>query len=184
MTILGIATETWFPVLTLVLGILLKGIFDYLSDRRLHSREQDDREDRRRNDYLLKSNEFQRQSLLDLQVELLGLLRHTAQIELEDLKISRRTGAWGRDQLPDGISDSYREAVAAVIFLTSRIRDTEIKRMVKQLRTLSTAVILAKDEQEAELNMRLITEASEPVQSIIGDAILALDEYRPHKPAC
>lgn len=44
----NISSQTWFPVVTLVLGLVLKGAFDALTDRRTRERERKARREQRR----------------------------------------------------------------------------------------------------------------------------------------
>ncbi|HFF2340129.1 TPA: hypothetical protein ACGBI7_000941, partial [Pseudomonas aeruginosa] len=59
----SISPNTWFPVATLVTGILLKALFDALSERRKASIEREARLERRKEMILLQRIEQQRKYL-------------------------------------------------------------------------------------------------------------------------
>src|SRR5215831_5411276 len=73
MVILGIPPETWFPVVTLITGVMLKAVFDMMTDRRTALREREARRDQRRDALRLKRVEFQRATLMSVLTELARL---------------------------------------------------------------------------------------------------------------
>jgi hypothetical protein len=64
-----IASASWFPVLTLLLGFVTASISDWLRDRRAGLREREARETGRREQLFQRRTTFQRQTLLELQEE-------------------------------------------------------------------------------------------------------------------
>jgi hypothetical protein len=67
MDILGVKPETWFPVVTLIVGAVGKGFGDFLNDKRKTKAEKEARHEQRLDALRLRRVEFQRSTLLDLQ---------------------------------------------------------------------------------------------------------------------
>lgn len=73
--ILGVSPEIRFPVITLIVGVVLKGIFDAITDGRAERREKDARRALRLDAFRQRRDEFQRATLLELQEVVARLVR-------------------------------------------------------------------------------------------------------------
>jgi hypothetical protein len=78
------ASLNWLlSVGTLLLGYLTKSISDWFDFRRVSKREREAREEARRDKLFERRVEFQRATLLDLQGELMNLVRTASQMHVQ-----------------------------------------------------------------------------------------------------
>jgi hypothetical protein len=118
-----------------------------------------------------RSNNFQRQTLLDLQEALHDALRLTTQAHIRDREAHQEGADWGRNQLGESIDESLRLAFRRVAILIERVAHDELRTQIKSLMSLANAVLLARGEQEARERIALCygaaTEAMEAVGTVL-----------------
>lgn len=108
--IIGIKPEVWFPVMTLFLGALAKGIGDWLLESRKARTDREARRETREESVRAKVIEFQRTTLLELQEAAQALARATGRSQHEDRMAFRQSGAWGKNQYSEGANQSSLDA--------------------------------------------------------------------------
>src|SRR4051794_25780939 len=112
MTVLGVPPQVWFPVITLIIGAILKGIFDLVADYRRAHREREARREHRDEAISFRRAEFQRTTLLELQENVAILMRFAAQAHHHDVMAYRQSGKWQRALLSPELNEGSRKAQA------------------------------------------------------------------------
>jgi hypothetical protein len=85
---------TWFPVVTLLIGMGTTSLTDWIKYRRDIARERDSREATRKEQRVERRVTFQRQTLLDLQEACVNLGRATGASHHKDGMAFKETGKW------------------------------------------------------------------------------------------
>ncbi|MBF6990779.1 hypothetical protein [Cupriavidus sp. IK-TO18] len=168
----GISQEVWFPVLTLILGALLKGAGDWATDSRKDKREAGARNAERR----IKRNELQRATLLELQEMAARLGRFAGRAHHEDAMAVRRGGTWGKSLLGNEVSEGLRSASADVIKLSVRVRDGDIRELASRFVGQCAAASMAKSESESERKLNEAIDTDNVLNERIGKVLRALDD--------
>jgi hypothetical protein len=177
MVILGIPPETWFPVVTLIIGLVLKAVFDMTTDWRTASREREARQDQRRDAFRRTHIEFQRATLLELQEAIQQLARCTGQAHQEDVLASRAAGAWKKQPLTKEVNEDFLRARTSIILLRVRVRDEEIRRLAELFSSACNATIFSETEGAAHdaLQLRVIPAVTD-LHERIGTILRSLDD--------
>jgi hypothetical protein len=176
MVVLGIPPETWFPVVTLIIGAVLKAVFDMMTDRRTARREREARQDQRRDALRLKRVEFQRATLLELQKAISQLARFTGQAQHQDLLAYRGSGAGRKQLLTEEVNQGFLSAQTSVGRLRVRVRDQRVRQLAELLSTACTNVVLSTNEAASEHALRQVTSALTDLQEQIGAILRNLDD--------
>ncbi len=176
MGILGIAPETWFPIVTLIIGALLKACFDALTDKRAARRETEARREQRLDNIRFRRVETQRAALLELQNYSMKLARSTGQIHHHDFLVQRTTGAWHVKRLPDEVDTAFLEAQVGIVTRRVRVRDAEVRRLAEVVSAGCQAVALAKSENVSDQAFREVVALNEQLQEYIGVVLRQLDD--------
>src|SRR3989339_699152 len=145
----GVPTQTWFPVVTLIIGLVLKGFFDFLTDSRTVKREREARSEQRRDTIHLQRVDFQRTTLLELQESAHRLSRLTVKTHLHYEAEYSKTGEWQRQELPEGVDEDLREAHSRVSLLRVRIRDEEARKLAEAFISSCVSVNFASSKEAA-----------------------------------
>jgi hypothetical protein len=146
----------------------------WLADHRLTAREREQRSGERAELRILKQNDFQRQTLLDLQVASQRLLRMMGAIRHEDVMRSRSGGAYGGRSVTTQLSDGLFEANVDTMLLASRVQDQEVRTLSERLRDLAARVCVAASESDSDdamqsaaiIQQRLIERTGELIREI------------------
>jgi hypothetical protein len=176
MVILGIPPETWFPVVTLIIGAVLKAVFDMMTDRRTALRDREARRDQRRDALRLKRVEFQRATLLELQEAISQLARFAGQAQHHDLLAYRGSGAWQKQPLTEEVNQGFLSAQTSVGRLRVRVRDPRVRQLAERLSTECTNVVLSTNEGASEHALRDVMSALADLQEQIGAILRNLDD--------
>lgn len=171
----GLTPSTWFPVVTLLAGVALKGLFDWLGDSRKDAIEQRVRVEKRRELLLMQRLETQRKLLPDLQEALSELMRSVGLINLSDIEHYRSTGNWGKGKLADELSEKSRAAFRSVTLYKVRVHDDELREAISDLSSTCSLVTLATSEARSR---EILDEASfkyDYVNDLIGRTLRSLD---------
>lgn len=171
----GLSAEVWFPVVTLVIGIVLKGFYDSIADRRIARREKESRIETRRDAQLLRKAEFQRETILELQEQIARLTRATGKMHYADIMEFRKTGVWGKGQFPDEANENAFEATTQISLLRVRIDDEGVRETARKFLGACAVVALARSEDEAETRFMFVTGMVEGLSEQIGDVLRNLE---------
>src|SRR5260370_38435690 len=106
---------------------------------------------------------FQRTTLLELQEEMIKLVRTTSQGYTADLKVYRETKKWRAQRLDDDLSEANRLAHARVTLLAVRVRDAKARALVNNLS--STASQLGPCQTYAESGDLLLRQLDDEVEA-------------------
>ncbi|WP_154722031.1 hypothetical protein [Ciceribacter sp. T2.26MG-112.2] len=167
--------EVWFPVVTLIIGVVLKGFYDSLADRRIARRERDARIETRRDARLLRRAEFQRETILALQEQLAKLTRATGKMHHADIMEFRKTRVWGKGQFPDDANNNAFEATTQISVLRVRIDDDGVRDTASKFTSACASVALARSEDEAEARLRFAIGMLEELSEQIGEVLRNLE---------
>lgn len=139
------------------LGVIAGGaltlIAGWLADNRLNRRERERRHEERRERIAIRRSDFQRETLLALQLASQKLIRNTGASLHQDIVAHRTGGQWQRQQLPDGLSDEHLQWTTETMLLASRVRDDEARSLADRLRDQTAKIGFSSNEPEAERRM-------------------------------
>lgn len=164
--------------LSVIAGGALTMVTSWLADRRLSERDRERRREDRRERLVDRANDFQRETLLALQVASQKLLRNTGASLHQDIMAYRTTGIWQKQQLPEGLSDDHLRLTTEVMLLASRIRDDRARALTECLRKLAAEVGLSSDEHEAQRRMQAAAEVQNSLLEKVGELVRELDALR------
>lgn len=171
-----LSPSVWFPVVTLVVGALLKGGFDFVTEGRKVAAEKAIRLEKRKEAILMQRIESQRKTLGELQAALSDLVRYASLGHLSDAKVFRETGVWGRGVLSEQLTEETRATFREVSLLRVRVHDERLRVIVADLSSLCSRIPIAisfEDSQRAVLDAgNLFVDANE----LIGEALRALEK--------
>lgn len=172
----NIPSQVWFPVVTLVAGTVLKGIFDALADKRTRLRERETRYDQRRDANALRRAEFQRTTLLELQETVSQLARATGQIHHHDRIAFRESGVWRQNLVPEVVDDGYLLATTRIGQLRVRVRDEQIRELAKDFTGACADAGYTRNEAEANAKIETVLELHQRLMERLGTVLRAIDE--------
>lgn len=115
-----------------------------------------------------RAKEFQRETLLALQEAIHDALRLSARAHIEDSKSFRKTGEWTRGFLSEDVNEGFRLSRRKVAILIERVIDDSLRSDVKSLMSVSAEGVLARTEQEAEMNQQALATMMTPILEKIG----------------
>src|SRR5260370_42269372 len=101
-----VTSSTWFPVVTLVTGYIMKVVSDRLEHSRILQRERENRKEMRRIQLAERRADFQRQTLLDLQEGLQDFARAAGAAYHAHVMAFKKTGTWAKDVDPTEIDNN------------------------------------------------------------------------------
>jgi hypothetical protein len=163
-------------ILSVTAGGFLTMLAAWLGDRRTTERDRERRRDERHERLALRRNDFQRETLLTLQVASQNLLRNAGAALHQDIVAHRTTGKWQRQQLENKLSDDLLRLNTETMLLASRVRDDEVRTLADRLRTQAVIVGSSCDEGEAESRMMAASDAQNALIQRIGQIVRELDE--------
>lgn len=161
--------------LSVIAGGLLTMLAAWLADRRLTERDRERRREERHERIVTRRNDFQRETLLALQIASQKLLRTTGAMHHLDVVAFRTTGQRCK-QFPDDLSDGYLHQNTETMLLASRVRDDEARAHADQLRERASVVGLSIDEGEAESRMMAAADTQQALIQRIGQLVREMDE--------
>lgn len=164
--------------LSVIAGGVLTMMTSWLADRRLSERDRERRREERRERFADRSNDFQRETLLALQVASQKLLRNTGASFHQDVVAYRASGIWQKQQLPEGLSDDHLRLMTETMLLASRVRDDQVRALAERLRKLVAEVGTSSDEQEAQRRMMAAAEVQSSLLEKVGELVRELDTFR------
>ncbi|RBO12862.1 hypothetical protein DSL61_18720 [Vibrio cholerae] len=117
------------------------------------------------------AKEFQRQTILELQVELLEYFRSCAQIYKNDEIDFEKTGKWGNSMLD--LVNKNRELSAKTSILIQRVADHELRAKLNLFKDSCDKCLRAKDQTEAEKNLMVSSAIYQELIELIGKVLRA-----------
>ncbi|KQZ14290.1 hypothetical protein ASD44_09565 [Mesorhizobium sp. Root554] len=175
MNILGLDASVWFPVVTLILGIGLKGLFDYLADQRSSARERASRHEQRMESTKLRRIEFQRSTLLSLQESAANYARLVGRAHHHHTLENRKSGVWGRSMLGADLDTDLATLMRQMAVLKERAMDDELRRLVDQYCMASAGFLISREQEAGGQHFSLAMDAGSAVQGRIGVVLRSLD---------
>ncbi|MBI3676188.1 MAG: hypothetical protein HY243_06185 [Proteobacteria bacterium] len=176
----GLSPQIWFPVVTLIIGAVLKGLYDTLADRRTLAREREARRDQRRGTSHLNRAVFQRTTLLELQEAAAQLARFTGQANHQDVMAYRASGKWQKQLITEDVDEGSRKANVRVNLLRVRVRDETVRQLAELFSTLCVDSVFATSEQEARDAITQMGKHLTQLQERIGIVLRNLDDEEDH----
>lgn len=167
--------SVWFPVVTLIAGAVLKGLFDWLTDSRKDAAEHRARLENRQELFLMRRIESQLKLLPELQEALSGLMRCTSLTNLTDIKSYRDMGRWGDSNLPKDLAEETRAAFMQVTLFRVRVQDENLRAAIGELSMICTNVGRAKSESESNKHLDDASFKYVNVNELIGQVLRDLD---------
>jgi hypothetical protein len=141
---------TIFPIVTLVIGHTLASRNDRAKDERAIERERVARAEERRDRVMTRRAEFQRNTLIELQDTAIAFARATGALHHADLMAYRTTGdQWGRQMLPDDLSERHASLSRQIDILKARIGPGAVQVRAAALQTICSNSAGARSEGEA-----------------------------------
>src|SRR5260370_30539930 len=171
-----VTSSTWFPVVTLVTGYIMKVVSDRLEHSRILQRERENRKEMRRIQLAERRADFQRQTLLDLQEALQDFARAAGAAHHSDLMALKKTGTWGQELLPKETDDNLLTANRRCLTLGVRVRDESARNLVESFRTHTNSISLKSNKKEAQDELTMSAQILETLQKRIGELLHKLDD--------
>jgi hypothetical protein len=113
----------WFPVFMLLLGSAITVVIGAIENRRTLKRDREAREDSRRDQLLEHRNEFQRDTLVQLQEALFELGRTTGSMHHIGMMNYTKSGEWQNRVWPAELDEKDRQLHSRTAMLVVRVRD-------------------------------------------------------------
>jgi hypothetical protein len=180
MSFLGVSSDAWFPVITLIIGATLKGVFDLMAEERANRRAQQNRDDQRRDTLRLKRLEFQQTTLLEFQEVVARLARFYGRAHYEDNMNFKISGEWQRSNLSEDVDKGLAAEQAIFGRLRVRIRDEIVRNLAAKFSDAAVAGLLSFSQKDASANMMLmsnyIVALNERVGILLRELELSEDE--------
>ena len=171
----AITPSVWFPVVTLVVGVFLKALFDSWTENRKVAFDRESRVEKRKEIILLQRVDLQRKALGELQVALSDLMRSVGRIQKHDARIYRETGIWGDEAAPESIGDVARDNFRSVTLVRVRVSDEDVRVSVSELSSLCSEVTLSDTERQSQIAWNAATVLYATINEKIGEALRALE---------
>lgn len=171
----GLTPEVWFPVVTLIVGVLLKALFDALTDSRKAAVEKEVRLEKRKEAILMQRIESQRKTLEELQAAVSNLVRCASLGHINDAEAFHKTGAWAKGLLPEELNEKTRAAFREVALLKVRAHDPQLRHLVSELSSLCSRVPFALSFDDSEQTVFAAGSLFTDVNEAIGRALRSLE---------
>jgi hypothetical protein len=166
----------WLSTISsVVAGGGLTMLSSWIADRRLTARDRERRSEEERERLQVRRKDFQRDTLLELQIASQKLLRNAGASLHQDIMAHRKTGIWQKQQLPGDLSDGHLRWSTEMMLLSSRVLDEEIRSLADQLRTLTVTVGFSNNEDDAEAGMSAAAEVQQALIRRIGKLVREMD---------
>lgn len=171
-----LSSEVWFPVVSVLIGFVGKGVLDYFADARKAKAEATARNEARHQAVALGKVAFQKEALVELQELLESLGRNLGRTHYEDVKASRETGKWRKNLLGEPLNTDLTKTQSRVMILGSRVSDDEVREGVRSFRTGIARFFMATTERDAEIALDSLVSLSFVLHESIGKSIRELEE--------
>lgn len=163
-------------VLSVVSGGAVVIITQWLADSRLHRRERARRAEDRADRIAMRQSDFQRETLLGLQVAAQKMMRNTG-ATFHRWSVALRGGTpWGAGRLPENLEEEGLRWRTETMLLASRVRNADVRNLADLLREHCTAFDLSKTEPQGEAAMAAAGRTHEMLIQRIGQLIREIDD--------
>lgn len=164
------------PVVTFLAGFGAKWLLELEQHRRLTAREREARREARKTVLEQRRADFQRQTLIELQEICATLLRKTGQAHHCDEMALKKTGEWQKAFLPDEVDEEFNQAQRRALVLLVRVRDTEVRRLAQDLKSLCADVVQSQGLDASRRAALQMLTAYEELNQRIGVALRDLED--------
>lgn len=147
----------------------------WVADKRLTARERDQRREERFERLEARRNDFQRDTLLALQVASQKLMRVAGAMHQRDLLAFRDTGVWQSQQFGEELSNEHLLQGTETMLLASRIADSEARGLANKFREQATIVSYCANENEAENRLMAAADMQALLIERIGQLVREMD---------
>ncbi len=120
---------------------------------------------------LEKFREFQRETLLELQMAIREVARTTFLIHLEDSKRCLAGRNWGEGFVPDQLAEEDRIARGRVSIFAERVADESVRGTVKKMMSEVGIFMRATSKAEADRALANVTSGSVQVNELVGKVL-------------
>lgn len=117
---------------------------------------------------------FQRQTLLELQDAFHNAIRLATRAHLADAEAHRKGSAWGRQLLPEGLSEDIRLCNRQVNLLVERVSDDAVRSSIKAMMREVTMVSFLESERESQAALDRIANESLIALEDLGKTLRSL----------
>jgi hypothetical protein len=163
-------TTEWIPVansaivgLSTILGIVVTQMWTAQRDRRTKDLEIAAQRQNQRND-------FQRKTLLALQVSIQKYARAIGAANLSDIAAARQTGTWGH-LLGEKLNQATFNTGIRLNQLTDRVLDEELRTMISRLKDLDYDALFAPSQAASEAAMSKWVKHLQQVNDRLGEIL-------------
>ncbi|TDM51387.1 hypothetical protein [Aliivibrio fischeri] len=116
------------------------------------------------------ANVFQRETILELQTELLEYFRSCHQIYKNDRDYFEKTKQWGGSILTE-LNTQNRDLSAKTSMLIQRISHDELRNKLEVFKSNCTKSLIAKDKFEAEIHYDISSEQYHEINELLGKVL-------------
>lgn len=162
--------------LSLLAGSVLAIGSGWVSDRRSAARDREKREAEYRERLIGRRDEFQRETLLQLQDAAMRLLRATGAALHADTMAFRSTGRWQRQKLGEDQSEGHRLAVQETLVLATRVRDEQVRELADALRIRCSDTLFSESELTGQQAMLAAAATHGELTQRIGELVRQIDD--------
>lgn len=166
--------------LSTILGVIAGGALTMLSawvaDNRLSERERERRREERHERLEARRKDFQRDTLLALQVATQKLMRVAGAMHHQDVMAFRKTGVWQKQSLGEELSNEHLRQTTETMLLASRVLDGETREFANEFRKLASTVSICASEDEAENRLKAAADMQGILIERIGQLVRGMDE--------
>jgi len=164
----------WLPLLTAFLGFASGMCTEWLRDHRTYKRDKEARESSRRDVKVDRQNEFQRQTLLDLQDATMTLMQATSAILRSERELDPERNTLSDWKLTE-LDEREMQANALTAKLGVRVDDEEVRRLLKKLKDQLLETTLYSSRQGRENAMHKSTFIFVELNERIGEIVRAIN---------
>ncbi len=172
----SILTPTVLPIITLLLGFGIAIVTGSLEHRRTLKREREARDAIRRDQRIERRDNFQRQTLLELQEAMFDLARTTGAMHHRDMMSYVKTGEWEKNLFPDDLAEKDRLANARSQMLVVRVRDKTVRDLVQAFKDYAVKVTFADSRDASDLAWRQMADVNVELNNRVGELLITLDD--------
>jgi len=164
------------PLVTAFMGFASSQVLEWLKDHRAYQRERDKRDYERRNRQLEERNQFQSQTLLELQETVVKVVRTIAHLYYLDVVNDLSNQKWRGHDLPHDFGESALEATLRTKILGARVRDESIRESLKLLEAHRVEMLGAYDFSESTKTMKCVEKIHDDLNERIGEMLRNFEE--------
>ncbi|WP_445979099.1 hypothetical protein [Stenotrophomonas muris] len=167
------------PVITLILGFVLKWFQDYLTEKGRRRHDKELRREQRYDVLRMRRLEAERANLLTLQPMVTHLVRQCSLCHMERVLAasSPDSSGWEKSRISKDLNEDFRKALADLVPLRARLHSSDVSTLLDALISdvVETQSVRTGQEQAEEIWFGL-SDKYEELQKLIGNHIRALED--------